>query len=48
MKKTRILIVLLGLGVISLAPALTNAFSSMPKSVRPLRTSALRIRMANR
>jgi len=31
MKKTRILIVLLGLGVISLAPALTNAFSSMPE-----------------
>ncbi|HEV8483689.1 MAG TPA: peroxiredoxin [Blastocatellia bacterium] len=31
MKKTRILIVLIGLGIIALAPALTTAFSSMPE-----------------
>ena len=35
MKKTRILIVLFGLGVISLAPALTTAFSSMPEVGQP-------------
>ena len=35
MKKTRMLIVLFGLGVIALAPALTTAFSSMPEVGQP-------------